>query len=69
MPRRRDSSWASFQSKKDVDEQRCMGFSFLVLVTFQSMERKHSMLLLGGRKLYLPKEGTAKRRCRPGPKA
>lgn len=44
------SSWASFQSKKDLDEQRFVGFSFLVLVTFQSVERKRSMLLFGGRK-------------------
>lgn len=69
MPRLGDSSWASFQSKKDLDEQRFMGFSLLVLATFQSVERKHSMLLLDGHKLYLPNEGTAKRRCRPGPKA
>lgn len=41
MPLMGNSCWASLQNKKDLDEQRFMGFSFRVLVTFQSMERKH----------------------------
>lgn len=41
MPLMGNSCWASFQNKKDLDEQRFMGFSFPVLVTFQSMERKY----------------------------
>lgn len=54
-----NSCWASFQNKKDLDEQRFMGFSFPVLVTFQSMERKMCIeLLSSGYKSYLPKEGS-----------
>lgn len=40
VPLMGNSCWASFQNKRDLDEQRFIGFSFPVLVTFQSMERK-----------------------------
>lgn len=40
MPLMGNSCWASFQNKRDLDEQRFIGFSFPVLVTFQSVERK-----------------------------
>lgn len=40
VPLMGNSCWASFQNKKDLDEQRFIGFSFPVLVTVQSMERK-----------------------------
>lgn len=49
--------WASFQNKKDLDEQRFMGFSFSVLVTFQSVERKHAASLhLGDINCIYPKK-------------
>ena len=58
MPLMGNSCRASFQNKKDLDEQRFMGFFSPVLVTFQTMERKCNMFLFSRHKLYLPKEGS-----------
>lgn len=59
VPLMGNSCWASFQYKKDLDEQRFIGFSFPVLVTFQSMERKTcSKLFFSGHKFYLSEGGS-----------
>lgn len=54
-----NSCWASFQNKKDLDEQRFIGFSFSGFGNFPKHgEKTRSKLFFSGHKLYLSKEGS-----------
>ena len=51
--------WASFQSKRGLDEQRFMGVFFSGVGNIPKCEEKTCReVLFSGHKLYLPKEGT-----------
>lgn len=56
MPLRGNSCWASFQNKKDLDEQRFMGYFFSGFGNIpKHAEKACSKPLFTGHKLYLPK--------------